>query len=383
MRRMLAEESLPAGTFLGGDAFEVAWIADGAAMKKLLNVLYVTTQETYLSLEGETVVVSLKQEKLAQFPLINLQGIVCLGNIACSPFLLGACAENGIAVSFLTKNGRFLARIQGGMCGNILLRKQQFRLTELPEKRSALATVFLIAKMLNSRSVLQRFLRDHGELLDEPSRRNFDDAVAVMKNQTRQHYQLLMGGKTLPCEELLGVEGSAANRYFSCFGSLITAQKNDFQFAGRNRRPPLDRVNAMLSFAYTLLAHDCVAALESVGLDPAAGFLHADRPGRPSLALDLMEELRACFADRLVLSLINLRRVAPQDFKFVETGAVRMNEQSRKILIGEWQDRKQDEIMHPYLKEKIRLGLVPFVQSLLLARFIRGDIDAYPPFIFR
>ena len=341
-------------------------------MKKLLNVLYVATQGSCLSLEGETVVIAVKEEKRGQVPLLNLQGIVCFGNVLCTPFLLGACAEHGISVSFLTANGRFLARIQGGVCGNVLLRRSQILTAENPGRRFRLGTMFLIAKILNSRTNLQRFLRDYGSTLSEETRQNFVTAVNLLKTKVSNLEQALKGS-----------EGSAANLYFSCFSNFIVKQRDSFSFSRRTKHPPLDRVNAMLSFAYTLLAHDCASALESVGLDPAVGFLHALRPGRSSLALDLMEEFRACLADRLVLSLINRGQVSGRDFKFTETGAVRMNEDSRKVLIAAWQTRKQEEILHPYLNERIKIGLLPYVQSLLLARCLRGDLELYPPFIYR
>ena len=352
-------------------------------MKKLLNVLYVATQGSFLSLEGETVVIAVKEEKRGQVPLLNLQGIVCFGNILCTPFLLGACAEHGISVSFLTANGRFLARIQGGVCGNVLLRRSQILTAENPDRRFRLGTMFLIAKILNSRTNLQRFLRDYGSTLSEETRQNFVTEVNLLKTKVSNLEQALTESRYLSPDELMGSEGSAANLYFSCFSNFIVKQRDSFPFSRRTKHPPLDRVNAMLSFAYTLLAHDCASALESVGLDPEVGFLHALRPGRSSLALDLMEEFRACLADRLVLSLINRGQVSGRDFKFTETGAVRMNEDSRKELIAAWQTRKQEEILHPYLNERIKIGLLPYVQSLLLARCLRGDLELYPPFIYR
>lgn len=354
-------------------------------MKKLLNVLYITTQGSYLSLEGETVVVSVHEEKKAQLPLLNLQGIICFGNVLCSPFLLGSCAEHGIAISFLTANGRFLARSQGGVCGNVLLRRAQMLRAEDPVLRSRLAGLFLTSKILNSRSVLQRFLRDHGDLLDESSKALFDRTLALMKNIGRS-IGLEPSDASAPVpavSERMGQEGYIANLYFTCFPHLIVQQKKDFPFSSRTKHPPMDRVNALLSFAYTLLAHDCTAALESVGLDPAVGFLHSLRPGRDSLALDLMEEFRACLADRLVLSLINRKQISPHDFKITETGAVRMNEDSRKTLIRAWQERKQEIVVHPFLNEKMPLGMLPYAQSLILARYLRGDIGLYPPFICR
>ena len=353
-------------------------------MRKLLNVLYVTMQGVFLALEGENVVVSLTGEKKGQFPLLNLQGIICFGNVLCSPFLLGACAERGIAVSFLTANGRFLARIQGGVCGNVLLRRAQMIQSEDPARRARVAGAFLMAKILNSRTVLNRFLRDHGNLLGAEDKAVFDYAVTAMKSIGRSiAREVIMETSTVAAAEQMGQEGYIANLYFSCFSHLIVQQKENFPFSGRIKHPPTDCVNAMLSFAYTLLAHDCTAALESVGLDPAVGFLHALRPGRNSLALDLMEEFRAYMADRLVLSLINLKQVNARDFKRTDTGAVRMNEDSRKLLIHAWQERKQEVMLHPYLNEKIPLGLLPYAQSLILARYLRGDIDMYPPFICR
>lgn len=351
-------------------------------MKKLLNVLYVMTQGSFLALEGETVVISVQNVKKGQIPLLNLQGIVCFGNIMCTPFLLGACAEHGIAVSFLTANGRFLARIQGGVCGNILLRRSQFLAEENLSHRSCIAAAFLLAKILNSRTVLQRFLRDHEQTLQTDQKERFTSTVFLLKHAADELGRQIENGTAVQISELMGKEGISANLYFSCFNDLIT-QKKDFSFTARTKRPPLDPVNAMLSFAYTLLAHDCTAALESVGLDPAAGFLHALRPGRDSLALDLMEEFRACLADRLVLSLINRNQISGKDFKTTDTGAVRMNDTSRRIFIDAWQERKQEEIMHPYLNEKIKIGLLPYLQALIFARFLRGDISSYPPFIYR
>lgn len=351
-------------------------------MKKLLNILYVSTQGCYLSKEGDTVLILKQNEKLAQIPFLNLQGIVCFGNVLVSPFLMGACAEQGIALSFLTANGRFLSRIQGGVCGNILLRKAQYRQSMDPVFCGRHAAMFLLGKILNSRSVLKRFLRDHGEELNASDRDFFECTVSEMKITAVQLGNELRSSSCPSLDELRGREGHLANLYFQCFRSFLPSA-GEFRFENRSRRPPLDRVNAMLSFAYTLLAHDCCAALETVGLDPAAGFFHADRPGRFSLALDLMEELRAYMADRLVVSLINRHQVRACDFKVTETGAVRMNDDFRKILIGAWQDRKQELILHPYLNESIKIGMIPFMQSLLLARCIRGELDHYPPFFIR
>lgn len=352
-------------------------------MKKLLNVLYITSQGAFLSLEGETIVVSVKGEKVGQIPLLNLQGIVCFGNVLCTPFLMGACADHGVSISFLTANGRFLARVQGGVTGNVLLRRSQFLVSEEPSRRSRIASMFLFAKVLNSRTNIQRFLRDYEDVCDEQTRCKLEYAVKVMKRTAGAIEANMSTEDFIPIEELMGLEGATANLYFSCFPALILKQKESFAFRGRTRHPPLDKVNALLSFAYTLLAHDCVGALESVGLDPQFGFLHSLRPGRPALALDLMEEFRASLADRLVLSLINRFQINAADFKTTETGAVRMNEESRKTLIEAWQERKQEEIVHPFLREKMKIGLLPYAQALILARYLRGDIEDYPPFISR
>ncbi|MBS1372127.1 MAG: type I-C CRISPR-associated endonuclease Cas1 [Lentisphaeria bacterium] len=343
-------------------------------MKKLLNTLYVSTQGIYLSKEGETVLASLKGEKRLQLPLLNLSGIICFGNVMCSPFLLGACAERGIAISFLTESGSFLARVQGKVSGNILLRREQYRIADSEARSERIARNIVAAKLVNSRNILQRFQRDHGEVPE------IGEAVGYLKHQIDF---LKRGSGTCGLAALRGMEGEAAVRYFALFNRLITAQKAEFHFAGRSRRPPLDPVNALLSFVYALLSHDMVGALESVGLDPAAGFLHCDRPGRASLALDLVEEFRQYIADRLVLNLINLKQVTGRGFRRLETGAVQMDETTRKTVIAAYQERKQEEIVHPFLKEKIKIGLLPYVQALLLARYVRGDLPEYPPFVGR
>ena len=340
-------------------------------MKKLLNTLYVSTQGLYLRQEGETVVVELKQEVKLRLPIHTLSGIVCFGNVMCSPFLLGLCSQRGVHVSFLTEHGRFLSRVVGPISGNVLLRQQQFRVVDDPDRAASLARSIVLSKILNSRSVLRRRIRDHGEL------EQVTDAAAAMANCARKLQN------TIDINQIRGLEGEAANLYFGVFDCLIVAQKEHFTFQKRSRRPPLDPVNALISFFYTLLAHDCVGALESVGLDPQMGFLHALRPGRPSLALDLMEEFRAAMADRVALSLINLKQIAAKDFVISESGAVIMNDDARKTALATWQKKKQEEIVHPFLNEKISLGLLPYAQALLLARHLRGDLDAYPPFLLR
>lgn len=343
-------------------------------MKKHLNTLYVTTQGAYLSKEGETVLVSVEREKKLQLPIHTLGGIVCFGRVMCSPFLMGFCAENNVGMSFLTENGRFLARVQGPVSGNVLLRREQYRRADDPEFSAQMARYILTGKIANSRTVLQRVLRDHG---DKIAKSEVEVAVALLGNGMKRLES------TDSLDALRGIEGEMARCYFGVFDHLITNQKEHFSFNGRNRRPPLDNVNCLLSFIYTLLLHDVRSALEGVGLDPAVGFLHRDRPGRPGLALDIMEEFRPFIADRLVLSLINLGQVNSKGFAKSETGAVTMSDQARKEVIVTYQNRKQDEIQHPFLGEKVAVGILFHVQALLLARFFRGDLDGYPPFAWR
>ncbi len=343
-------------------------------MKKHLNTLFVTTQGAYLSKEGETVRVAVEGQMRLQVPVHTIGGIVCFGRVMCSPFLMGFCAENHVGLSFLTENGRFLARVQGPMSGNVLLRKEQFRRSEDPVASAQIARSVLVGKLANCRTVLQRALRDHGDKIEPtPMQRAVQMIGAALKR--------LMEEDDL--NTIRGIEGDSARIYFDVFDHLIVAQKEDFAFDGRNRRPPLDKVNCLLSFLYTLLAHDVRSALEAVGFDPQVGFLHRDRPGRPGLALDMMEEFRPFIADRLALSLINLAQVNKKGFTCSETGTVLMNDETRKILLVTYQQRKQDEILHPFLNEKVTIGLLFHLQALLLARFLRGDLDAYPPFVWR
>jgi CRISPR-associated protein Cas1 len=274
----------------------------------------------------------------------------------------------------LTEHGRFLARVQGPVSGNVLLRREQYRRAEDPQTSADVARAVLTGKIANSRTVLQRALRDHADKMAA-------DQVSFAAKRLSNYLDLLNQDK--PLDVLRGFEGDAAHIYFSVFDHLIVAQKEDFSFQERNRRPPLDNVNALLSFIYTLLVHDIRSALETVGLDPAVGFLHRDRPGRPSLALDLMEELRPALADRFVLTLINRRQVSGSGFKRSDSGAVLMDDSTRKELLVAWQKRKQEEIVHPFLGERIAIGLIPYVQSQLLARHLRGDLEAYPPFFWK
>ncbi len=340
-------------------------------MKKLLNTLYVSTQGVYLHREGETVVAEREKQVVLRLPVHTLSAIVCFGNVLVSPFLMGLCAERGVHVSFLTENGRPLARVEGGKTGNVLLRVAQIEAARDPAKCAAIARSFVIGKVLNARNVLQRRLRDHGD----------DAACASAVSSLANVAQRLKNANDV--EVIRGLEGEAASDYFAAFNSLIVAQKEDFRMEGRTRRPPRDPMNALLSFLYVLLANDCAGAAKSVGLDAQVGFLHALRSGRASLAFDLMEEFRAFFADRVALSLVNRGQIRKKDFKFTESGAVEMSETARKTVLVEWQNRKKDEVVHPFLNERVAAGLLPFVQAQLLAKHLRNDLDAYPPFLVK
>jgi CRISPR-associated protein Cas1 len=343
-------------------------------MKRLLNTLFITRPEARVFKDGECLLVKAEGEVLLRMPVHLLGGVVCLGRIYVSPQVLAHCAENGVAVSFLSENGRFWGRVQGPVSGNVLLRRQQFRSADLPEASGVIARALVAAKAANCRTVLRRGARSGAE----PS-----SAEALTLAAEGLGSVLRRLDKAHAVESVRGLEGEAAAAYFGAFDHLITRQKADFFLRGRSRRPPLDRTNALLSFIYTLLVHDVSAACQAVGLDPQVGFLHRDRPGRPSLALDLMEELRPVVADRLVLSLINLRQVKGGGFKISGSGAVRMTDNCRKAVITAYQERKKEEVVHPYLKEKMALGLLPYVQALLLARHLRGDLDAYPAYFHR
>jgi CRISPR-associated protein Cas1 len=343
-------------------------------MKKLLNTLFVTLPDTYLSLDGENIVVRREEEVVMRYPLHNLEAVCTFGYAGVSPALMGACAERGIGLTFMTRNGRFLARVTGEDRGNVVLRKEQYRISD-DERRSALmARNMIVGKLYNAKWLLERATRDHPLRVDVNRMKQAIASITESMNTVRRVESL---------EVLRGLEGTAAVQYNSVFDDLILQQKEHFFFHGRSKRPPLDKVNALLSFAYTLLASEMQAALEAVGLDPYVGFMHRDRPGRASLALDLMEELRGVYADRLVLTLINKRLVLQDGFYVKENGAIIMEDETRKIVLKAWQERKQEKIVHPYLNEKIAWGLVPYAQALLLARTIRGDLDEYPPFLWK
>lgn len=342
-------------------------------MKRLSNVLYITSPDAYLSLEGETICVKKEDQPGTRLPLHNLENIVCFNYQGVSPALMGACVERNVGLCFLTPHGRFLARVSGKVRGNVLLRKRQHEVSEDEALCLPIAASFLIGKLYNSRKVVERARRDHAMLVDIA---RLEKVSEYLKHTIRG----LSGCETI--DELMAYEGNAAKIYFGEFDQLILQQKDEFRFKERSRRPPLDRMNSLLSFFYTLLTNEVVSALETVGLDPYVGFLHADRPGRPSLALDVMEELRPIFADRLALSLVNRRQVTAEGFSQKESGGILMDDETRKIVLTAWQERKQEEIIHPYLKERIPFGLLPYVQAMLLARHLRGDLDAYPPFFW-
>jgi CRISP-associated protein Cas1 len=343
-------------------------------MKRLLNTLYVTTQGAYLAHEGESVLVRVEHETRLRVPIHTLGSIVCFGQVSCSPPLMGLCGERNVTVSFLSEHGKFLARVQGPVSGNVLLRREQYRRADNKQATAEIARVVVIAKIANCRTVLLRAARERPE--DGGTKALTDAAgyLAGILESLREPAAL---------ETVRGREGDAARAYFGVFNHFITAQKEDFFFRERSRRPPLDNVNGLLSFIYTLLVHDMSSALEAVGLDPAVGYLHRDRPGRPGLALDLMEEFRPFLADRLVLSLINRQQLRGKGFIRTETGAVLMDDETRKVVLVAYQQRKQEEIQHPFLGENISVGLLPHVQALLLARHLRGDLDGYPPFLWK
>lgn len=340
-------------------------------MRKLLNTLYVTTPEAYLSKDGLNAVISVKQQEVFRIPIVNIEHIVTFGYMGASPGLMKLCADNGVSLTFLSPNGRFIGRFQGPVTGNVLLRTRQYRLASDPNYSLSLARILIAAKINNYRQILLRQLRDYG------SNTSIEEVERKLKNCKK------LALKSASSDELRGHEGDAASAYFSVFTHLLRTTDPVFHFNGRNRRPPRDAVNCMLSFIYTLIANDCTAALESVGLDPYVGLFHTIRPGRPSLALDIMEEMRAYLGDRLVLSLINRRQVSGRDFISQGEDTVTTTDDGRKTILQAWQQRKKEIITHPFLNEKIQIGLLPYVQSQLLARAIRDSIEIYPPFLIK
>ena len=343
-------------------------------MKKLLNTLYVTSSDSYLSLDGENVGVLDQNTEQGRVPLHNLEAIVSFGYRGISPALMGSCADRNISLYFLNPQGKFLARVSGNVRGNVVLRKKQYEVSNIPEICLDVARNCITGKIFNARWVLERAVRDHSLQMD---------AGRVKKSSELLQNSLKYVGNCQDMEQLRGYEGEAASVYFGVFDQMILQQKKEFAFLGRNRRPPLDNVNALLSFVYTLLTNMTTSALETVGLDPYVGFMHTDRPGRVSLSLDLIEELRPVMADRFVLSLINRKMITGNDFTTKEDGAILIKDQARKKLLTEWQNKKKEVITHPFLEDKVEWGMVPYVQAMLLARYLRGDLDGYPPFFWK
>jgi CRISPR-associated protein Cas1 len=344
-------------------------------MRRQLNTLYATTDGAWLHKDGANIVMEVEREVRARLPVHMLESLVCIGRVSVSPQLLGYCAEQGITICYLTPQGRFLARVEGPVSGNVLLRREQYRLSDDAKRCGVLVRHLLIGKIHNQRAVLARGWRDHGDkLTDAPS---FQHALRRLK---RIPQRLLLETDT---DVLRGLEGEAAQAYFGVFDQLIRSDSPLLRFGGRNRRPPRDAFNALLSFLYTLLTHDCRSALETVGLDPAVGFLHRDRPGRPSLALDIAEELRPLLGERLALSLINRKQLSERDFRRFDSGAVLLNDDARKTVLVAYQERKREQLQHAFLGEKVDIGLLPFLQAQLLSRHLRGDLDAYPPFLWK
>ncbi len=343
-------------------------------MKHLLNTLYILSEDIYLSLDGENVVANREKQVLARYPLHTLQNIVTFSYAGASPALMGACAQRQIGFALCTPRGKFLARVCGESAGNVLLRRTQYRVADDPARCCEISRAMIFGKLFNTRWSIERTRRDHELRVDSGLLSAASRQIARLLPQVREETD---------SSHLRGLEGVGASAYFSVFDQMILGDKETFFFRGRSRRPPLDATNALLSFAYSLLAHDCASALESVGLDSYVGFLHRDRPGRTSLALDLMEEMRPCMADRFVLSLINNRRVKASDFQYMENGAVLLSDEGRKIFLKCWQERKKETLTHPYLEEKLPWGMIPYIQALLLARHLRGDLDAYPPFLWK
>lgn len=344
-------------------------------MKKLLNTVYVTTEGASLRKDGENFVAEVDGVERARVPFHMMNSVVVFGAIFVSPPLMQALASLGITVVLLDRAGRFQARIEGPVSGNVLLRRAQYRASENPDE---IVRSIVSAKVANQRAVLQRALRDYGAEMAADQRARIDAVVDRLAQILRRVAFTNEG-----IDVLRGAEGEAAQNYFSIFGDLIRSPDAEIRFSGRSRRPPLDPVNALLSFLYTLLTHDCRSAAEGVGLDPAVGFLHRDRPGRPSLALDLMEELRPILADRLALSLFNRRQLRARDFETRDGGAVLLSDDGRRTVLTAWQERKKEERRHPFLEEGAPFGLVPHLQAQLLARHLRGDLDAYPPWIWK
>lgn len=343
-------------------------------MKKLLNTLYITTPQRWLSLDGENIVISEDGNTVGRVPLHNLESIVAFGSIGATPPLMGKCAEYSIGLDFLSRSGKFICSIVGETTGNVFLRREQYRIADNERKSLDIAQNMITGKIFNCRYSVERTLRDHSLRIDAEK---FKRTSAFLLNSARKCDTVLSK------DELRGIEGEAASVYFGVFDQMILQQRPCFAFSTRTKRPPLDNVNALLSFSYTIMTSMCTSALYAVGLDPFVGFMHTDRPGRRSLALDLLEEFRSVICDRFVLNLINKRQISPDDFEQKEDGAVLLNDNGKKTFLTAWQSYKQEEIMHPFIKEKVQRGLLPYVQAQLLARHIRCDLDCYPVFMWK
>lgn len=343
-------------------------------MRQLLNTLFITKPEVYVGLNGENITIREDNVIIARYPLHNLESVVCLSNLGMSPSLMKKCVEQNISICFLTPTGRFRARVIGETKGNVPLRKKQYKMADQEEESLTIARNFILGKVYNEKWQLERFIRQYPLRIPVEEMKNVSSKLSNFMKSIDSSENL---------DQLRGYEGSAQVAYFSGFDHMILNQKESFYFHNRSKRPPEDRVNSLLSFAYTLLANDITAALETVGLDPYVRFMHQDRPGRASLANDMIEELRTPIADRFVLSLINRKQLQSDDFEISENKSVLIKENARKTFISEWQKNKQEELTHPYLNEKISWGLVPYAQALLLARYLRGDIEQYPPFFWK
>ena len=346
-------------------------------MRRHLNTIFVTSEDAWVRKDGANIVVEVDGQERGRAPIHMIGGLVCFGRTGASPALMAACADAGVALSFLTPNGKFLARVEGPRTGNVLLRREQYRAADDPSRALPVVRGVVAAKSANQRTVIRRALRDHGVSMGDAAKAALTGAELRLGDAARR------GSRASTIDIARGIEGEAANVYFSVFSCLLRVNDEAFHFRGRSRRPALDRINALLNFLYAMLGHDCRSAIESVGMDPQVGLLHADRPGRSSLALDLMEELRPVLADRLALSLINRRQLSATDFVVEEGGAVTLRDDARKAVLVAWQDRKKEELRHPFLGEVVTLGLVPHIQAQLLARHLRGDLDAYPPFVWK
>ncbi|HEY4656056.1 MAG TPA: type I-C CRISPR-associated endonuclease Cas1c [Cyclobacteriaceae bacterium] len=339
-------------------------------MKKLLNNLYVTTDGSYVHKERETLIIEQEGEKVFQLPFHSIQNMFCFGNIMVSPALMAACGEKGIGISFFTGYGKFQSRVQGPQSGNVLLRRAQYR--EADDSPQVLARLFIAAKLVNCRNIVMKHQRNHGQ----------DEKLEKLAKYLADNLKRLERSNDV--DQMRGIEGDSAASYFACFNNLIVEDlRESFPFSGRTKRPPLDRVNALLSFAYTLLTYEIASALQGVGIDPYVGFLHTDRSGRVSLALDMLEEFRAWWCDRFVLTLINRKQISPEDFIEESSSAIRLTDDARKMVLTAWQEKKQEELQHPYTEEKIHIGLLPHVQAMLLSRYLRKDMEIYTPFIAR